>query len=240
MKNILVIAALSLCAGEAMGQKLVGDTTFVRQAQQFAIDTYAQAIKGQELFYNGGGYIEVRGQGEEHPYFLNDELQPGSVKFSGLAYNNVYIMYNAALDKVISESPNSTLIVLNPEKLSAFKINNSSFERLTKDKYPTLPQTGYYEILYAGKAKIIALRQKTYREKLDTRKEIYYDASNSYFVFHQGNFHKVKSKGSILKLLNDKKSELKTMIRQKGLRFSDNREVGLARIAEFYDQLTAQ
>jgi hypothetical protein len=240
MKQLLSIVIFAFVTSYCFPQSVIGDTSFVKISYDKSLAFYKTAIKGQEMYYNGSKYIEGRRSETHHPYFLYDELQKGSITFAGEYFDSVFIMYNASIDKVISESPNSTLIVLNPEKLQSFSINGHYFKRF-ETKTNNLPQTGFYEVIYSGKTEVIALRVKAFRERLDAGgSEIYYDVRNYYFVNHKRKFYPVRTKSSMLKVLSSQKSSLKSMIRKNKLRFSDNREAGLARIAELYDQLTAQ
>ncbi len=64
-----------------------------------------------------------------------------------------------------------------------------------------------------------------------------FDESVRYYVVKDGNFHVVKTKGSVLQVLSDRKSELKNFLRKNRIRYNDDREKAIVRLTEFYDTL---
>ena len=69
--------------------------------------------------------------------------------------------------------------------------------------------------------------------------ENYFNAKDEYFLKKGNTYYNLSaSQGSILKLLKDKKSELQQYIKSNKIRFRDNPEDALARIAAQYDHLT--
>ena len=64
-----------------------------------------------------------------------------------------------------------------------------------------------------------------------------YEEKNRYFVLRNGVFFPVRSKGSVLKLMDDRRQELRKHLKQQKIVFSDNRERALKSLAEHYDTL---
>ena len=80
--------------------------------------------------------------------------------------------------------------------------------------------------------------QRAYRETLQAPNIIpSFDESVRYYVVKDGNFHVVKTKGSVLQVLSDRKSELKNFLRKNRIRYNDDREKAIVRLTEFYDTL---
>jgi hypothetical protein len=103
----------------------------------------------------------------------------------------------------------------------------------------SLPATGYYEVLYTGKSKVIARRQKILHQEIENGViETTFDERNHFYIYKDGIFHPVKSKSSDLKLLQEQKQKLKKMLRQRNAGYDGNRELLFKNAAEYYDTLT--
>ena len=90
-----------------------------------------------------------------------------------------------------------------------------------------------------GNQKFTGSTRKHYREKLESTKVIpQFDESVRYYLVKDGVFTVVKSKGSVLKVLSDHKSEVKNFIRKNRIAFKGNRDEALVRVTQFYDTLT--
>ena len=214
------------------------DTTFLATAVQNSVKRYTQAVHYQTGLYNGSEYVEPEQTNEQHPFFISEDWVNGTVAYDGEVYENVPLLYDITSDKVITELHNANPLVLVPEKLTRFSLSGHTFERIQNETINnTLPRTGYYDVLYNGKTKVISLRQKIRQEKIESIKdiEIFFDERPRYFILKNGSYFPVKSKISVLKLLPDKKHELKHFASRNKLRFRKNREMALTRLAEFYD-----
>ena len=64
-----------------------------------------------------------------------------------------------------------------------------------------------------------------------------YEERNRYFILRDGEFFPVRSKGSVLKILDNRRQELKRFLKREKIIFSDNRELALKRLAEHYDNV---
>jgi hypothetical protein len=224
----------------AQAQTIKGDTSFVADAVASSVRIYEGFIHGQELFYNGSAYVEPARTGDQHSFFLSEDWIFGSVSFDGETFNNVPFLYDIMIDQLITESATGNMQVLPREKVRWFTLGERRFENIdNKAANNSLPRSGFYEVLYSGKTKLICLRQKLQQEKIESRiLDIYYEEKNRYFVLKNDEFIGVKNKGSLIKVLNDQKSQLKAFARKNAAQFGDNRDALMAAIATEYDLLT--
>lgn len=230
---------LLLCASLALAQP-AADTLFVRDAVKNTIGFYTTSIQGQTSLYNGSQYREPnRSDNDQHPFFENDDWVTGTVTYDGQYYEDVPLLYDITSDKVVTENYyNADQIVLVWEKLDAFTIGADAFEKLS---HKTLPRAGFYHVLYNGETKVVARRQKVIREKITGQSiEIEFDPRYRYFIFKNGAYFTVKSKASMLKVLEDEKPALRQFINKNKLRFKFMREEALRRVAAYYDTLKKQ
>lgn len=216
------------------------DTTFLSAAIQNSIQLYQQAIGGQAKLYNGSKYLAPEHTVDQHPYFFSVDWIMGDVFYDGEIFENVPLMYDILNGQLITEHYSSGHpIQLIVEKLSHFSIAGHNFEKIENESVGgSLPLTDFYDILYPGETKVIARRQKILREQIVSNViEASFDEKGRYFIFKNGVFFQVKSKASVLKILEDKKQDLKKFLKKNPIRFSENRELVLKSLAQFYDTL---
>ena len=213
------------------------DTSFLAQSKTKSIALYAATILDQSRLFNGSDYIVYIPRDEEHPYYGSDDWTTGSVVYWEELYENVSLLFDLSIDQVIVEHDRGSPVRLIPEKVQRFTILGHTFVRLLKDDKNKLSD-GFYDQLYNGKSKVYARFSKAYRETLQAPNVIpSFDESVRYYIVKDGNFHVVKTKGSVLQVLSDRKSELKNFLRKNRIRYNDDREKAIVRLTEFYDTL---
>jgi hypothetical protein len=216
------------------------DTTFIITAKRNTIDLYQKALRTQSRLYNGSKYAAPKQTFEQHPYFASEDWITGAVFYDGEYFPDIPLMYDLFLGALVTEHyPSGHFLELVPEKLQYFSMGDHYFEKIENESVSnSLPKTGFYEILYDGKTRLVSLRQKYLREKIEAPDIIItYEEKNRYFIFMDEVFFPVKSKASMLKLLDDRKRELKRFLKQQQIKFSSNRELALKSLAEHYDSL---
>lgn len=214
------------------------DSTFLATSISNTISRYKEAIGVQARLYNGSKYKAPPHTIDEHPYFISEDWLTGSVFYDGEYFQLVPLMFDLYNAQLITEHLSSGHpIQLVPEKLRSFTIAGHDFEKIENEAVG-LPEKGFYDILYPGETKVIARRKKYMREKIEsTTIDRKYDERNRYYILKNGIFAPVKTKGSVLKLLADKKPELKKFLKRQTGAFSDDREQYLKDIAAYYDTL---
>jgi hypothetical protein len=211
------------------------DTSFLAQSKTKSIALYTATIQHQSRLYNGSDYIIYLPKDEEHPYYGTDDWTSGSIVYWEELYENVPLLFDLSIDQVIAEHERGSPIRLVPEKVQRFTILGHTFIRLYRDDKNRISD-GFYDQLYNGKSKVYAKHSKTYRETLESHKVIpHFDEGVRYYLVKDGNFHVVKSKASVLQVLSDRKSEVKSFLRKNRIRYKDNREKAIVRVTEFYD-----
>jgi hypothetical protein len=219
------------------GQSTKIDTLFLTESKEKVVALYNATIQHQSRLYNGSDYIIYISKDEEHPYFGTDDWADGSIVYWEELYENVPLLYDLSSDQVIAEHERGSPIRLVQEKVQRFTILNHTFVRLLRDEKNRISD-GFYDQLYNGKTKVYAKHSRTYRETLEAPRIIpHFDEGVRYYLVKDGNFHIVKSKASVIQVLGDRKSEVKSFLRKNRVRFNDDREKAIVRIAEFYDTL---
>jgi hypothetical protein len=233
----LFTAILLLTSALCYGQVTNADTSFIAQAKKKSIVLYTSSIQHQSRLYNGNDYVIYQSRNDEHPYYSTDDWSTGSVVYWGELYENISLLYDLSTDQVITEHDRGSPIRLLPEKVQAFKIAEHTFVRLYRDDKNRISD-GFFDQLYDGKTKVYGRYWKTYGEDLENTKVVpRFDASIRYYIVKDGVFTVVKSKGSVLQVLEDRKQDVKNFIRKNRINFKDNREKAIVRVTEFYDTL---
>jgi hypothetical protein len=241
MKYIICSLVIYCLAPESNAQPVVADTAFASVAARNTIKVYEKYIEGQELIYSGSLYKELLRTNESHPYFLTAEWTFESVRFEGEKFDNVPLLYDIIADLLITESVTGNTQALPRDRVDNFSIQGHFFERVeNKDFQNSLPRSGFFEVLYNGKTKVLCLRQKQLQEKADNNKiEMDFYEKWKYFVLRDGRYFQVKSKSSIIKLLADRKAELRSFVKRNNHLLTKNPDVALPAITREYDSLTA-
>lgn len=239
IKKIPALLFTILFANSAYSQT-AQDTLFVALARQNTTAIYLKDLLTQSRLYNGSKYFPPEHTLEEHPYFHTPDWITGSLFYDGEYFREVPLMYDLASQVLVTEhAANGHAIRLVEEKLKHFTLDGQYFERIINDSVGnSLPATGFYQVLHDGPTKVVVRHQQTLREQIISGAvERSYDARSRYFLMRDGRFFPVRSKASVLKLLADRKSDLKKFLRQRKLSFADYREAALKSVAEYYDDV---
>jgi hypothetical protein len=240
MLRKLLIGFLFLIPSTAVFPQLASDTTFLDEAIQNATQRYHRAIGSQAKIYNGSRYPESNASVEEHPFFLSDDWFIGDAFYDGELFSNVPLMYDIVTSNLVTEHLSSGHpIQLITAKLKRFSLAGHNFEKIENESVGgSLPKTDFYDIVYSGQSKVIALHQKIVRERIESGDVVtYFPEKTRHFLFKNGIFFHVKSKTSALKVLKEEKQPLKKFLKSNKIIFSLDREASLIGMAQFYDSL---
>jgi hypothetical protein len=223
---------------ETSGQS--SDTLFVAAALQNSIHSYNVATANQSGLYNGGDYAEPARTNENHPYFLNEDWQNGSVEYKGQVYENLPLLYDLTSQRLVSELFNGQLFSLVTEHVRWFTLGERRFVNIDNNSVnKSLPVSGYYEEVYDGRSTVLALHVKTREERIESSSiQVYFNARARYYILYNGNFVRITNKSSLLKLMSGNKSEMRSFINKQKLSFKRGAlSNALAAAASHYDTL---
>jgi len=222
----------SLCC---MAQSNV-DTAFVALANTRTKQVYSNYIQGQARLFNGVEYTEYLARNDEFPFFLSDDWIFGDVLYDDEWYENVPLEYDIRIDQVVTEHMlNGAKIQLIADKVDRFVISGHTIVRLYGTKTNGIA-TGFYDMLYDGPTKVYVRREKNLQESIESQVIVArFEEKNHIYMVKDGVFYPVKKKGSVLDVLKDRKSEVKSFMSKNKIRFKKDREQAIVRAAKFYD-----
>ncbi|MEO5978543.1 MAG: hypothetical protein ABIS36_02990 [Chryseolinea sp.] len=238
MRLILIIILL-ISSLKGFSQLIRKDTAFVALADARETQLYNDFIGGQSRLYNGTEYHDYLTKDEEHPYFGANDWSKGNIVYDDDFYKNIELFYDISRDQVITEHKlTGGKIEMIAKKIAQFTINGHPFVRLNQDKEKVIKE-GFYEVLYQGKVNVFARREKQMQDKTENYTVVHtFIERNKVYIVKNGIYHFVKTKKSVLAVFDDKRQELKAFLKTEKLRYKDNRELAIAKMAGEYDKQT--
>jgi hypothetical protein len=239
-----VVLCLELLSHSVYSQDVKSDTSFLASAVSNAKTYYIQRIGGESPLFNGVQYKElnIHNYDEGHPYFLSDDWIDGSINYDGGLYENIPMQYDLINDKIIIDHPISHFkLELISEKVNSFLLDGHRVVKLYADSTKTSIKSGFYESLYDGKIKAYVKHKKEKREVFESNViKSFFDVKDQYYIWMNDIYYPVKSKSSILKIFNNKKTLLRKYLNKNKINFKNNRGLAIAKSAEFYEQSEKQ
>ena len=227
---------LFMFQGSAFCQQAGTDTLFLSASRQYQRSLYNGSIGGQSRLFNGTEHRDYLSQDEENPYFGIDDWQWGFIYYDDERYDSVALFYDLSRDQVITEHMlTGAKIELIAKKISAFTMNGHYFERLHRDSLGVISE-GFYERLYNGETKVYVRRTKTLNSRASGNELLYtFEERNRIYLLKDKVYHPVRTKKSVLRVLEDKKPEIRDMLKREKIKLKKDREHGIVRMAQTYD-----
>lgn len=238
--NLHCIRVFILLCGFTYAYPVLAQVTGNQLVIANTVTAYQKAIGPQSQLYRGAIYEYYDVQSIGTPYFKDNPafFENGSVTYYGTSYKNIRLLYDLNLKQVITFLyDNISKLALLSEGVSAFDLHGHHFIKLVPDELNKKMDAGFYDELYNNKLQLLVKRSKSGQFESLTAKRVYY-SQNSYYIKKGGIYHSVNTKGQVLKLLNDKKKELKKYIKDRGIDYSDNKEQAMVMILAYYDSIT--
>lgn len=206
-----------------------------------AVQRYHQFLYPESSLYSGRQYNDYAYTIQEgSPFFDAVPFQNGSVVFQNMLYKNVPIAYDIVTESiVIYDAQHTYKLILASPKVSRFITSGHVFINITKDSAEARQlRIGYYELLYAGKTRVLKKDRRTVQESLSSAGvKRYIDRSVDYYVRKDNEYHNVNTKEALFSLFKNERKQMKQLLRKKKLKFRHNKDEAIAQAAEYYDEL---
>lgn len=223
----------------ANGQYNIDSFKLVQQVRLNGVWHHAQGV--QSGIYSGREYMDyTRLLKEGHPYF-DTSLALASIDYSGVVYEQVPVLLDLIKEELIAQHANKVFLVqLVKSKITSFSFNGHFFEHLGRDslRNKTGLSDGFYDRVYDGqKARFYVRRQKTIQEVIENLQvnKLVRNADR-YYIFKDDQYHSVRTKASVTKLLGHKK-QLSQALRHNNVKFKKNRERAIHLMVQTFDSL---
>ena len=160
--------------------------------------------------FNGLEYIEqYRTINNRYKFFKSSEFQTGSIVYDGQFYDKVLLKYDLNTDELLFNVgynyPYPTLILFK-SKVKSFKLGESDFVHIAMGEGNN-QMSGFYELLLVGDPITLLKKNKKKRFKRIKGNTVYYEfgQDDEYFIKLKGEYHEIKTKKDINRLMPDKK-----------------------------------
>jgi len=233
----LIFFVFTMTIVNASAQSLLTDTPRYTPDAQQAIDDYNTAIADQSEIYNGAGYTLYPAASKGSAYF-NDAVftAPGAIRYDGIMYKNVPLLYDMYADVFVAAQRN-ILFVLRADRLSDVYLQGHHFVKLIFQKEQPLTP-GFYDELYDGQTQVLVKRARQVNNITSVQTiETIYENEDVIYIKKDNHYYKVDGKGSVLNVFKDKKRQLSRFLSDKGIRYKNDKEAAIVKLAIYYDQL---
>lgn len=229
----------------SFGQTAQNDSAYLQTTLNQTITSFNKLIGQQSRLYNGHEYQVYDRSIKGNALFPLDAetWELGSVNYDGIIYKDVPMMYDIYKDVVVVLLYNkfSRYSLLN-ERVHDFTLSDHHFVRVEADSLNNNNSgitTGFYDQLYGGRIEVLAKRTKTIQNSTNVTAslETYFIEKNEYYIRKGNTYYSVSSQSSFLKVLKDKKNILQQYIRENQIKFRNDPENAMAKIASYYDHL---
>lgn len=226
MKPFLFHTSLTVASAfpfQVTAQSGDSEASVYKERYDYAVNTLIEEQRG---LYNGNEYYPYPVLGGGHPFFISDRLQPERIKFNGIGYDDVLLIYDLFQDAVVIDNNKGARICPVREKIVAFTSQGHVFRRVVNHKGL---KDGFYDILYDGPTSLYARRTKRMRG-------FQWNEDVSYYLV-RAEVTIIKDKKSLLAALADKEKEIRKFIKENKLTFRNAKAESFSKILRHYDTL---
>ena len=224
--------------GPAASGQVSSTTALAAGSPDQAMRLYSASTQAESRLRNGLEYVNpTPAYFVGNPFFISDLPQRGSVAYDGGYYERVPLLYEQHQDQVLLfDSIKNVKIQLISSRVAAFMLGKSQFVRLEADSGRVLTP-GFYEVLVAGPAQLLARRVKR-AEKSSTGRELtgQYVVEDRFFVQRGHHYTEVAKLSQVLSALPEQKLVLQKLARSRNLKFKTaSREAALVDLVRAYN-----
>jgi hypothetical protein len=234
------LPALLLFGYAAQAQQTLPQFNSSASAKDTAIEHYYKFTDQRSRLYNGKEFIAYHPAMEGHAFFTDDQFHKGTVMYDGLKFEDVNIQYDLVRDDLVIQHFDVFFkLVLVPEKVQWFVVNEHKFKRLVKDSLNKIPlATGYYDFLHEGDIELLVRRTKRIEETVTDRVTQRIAAKDFFYIHKDGVYHPVRSLKGLLSVLKENSRNIRQELRRQKIKFRKNREKAILTAVKLYDSTT--
>lgn len=224
-------------------QPVRADSSSQQNAFNKSLSLFNASIGEESRLYNGTEYNFYDPIIKGNAYFSDvNAFTPGSVFYDGTFFSGVPMLYDIYSDKVVTLLYNHfSKFSLAKEKVQSFDILGHHFVNINADTLTNnlVIKSGFYDELYNGKTQVLAKREKNIQTATSgiLGPESYFNPVKNYYLRKNNIYYTITGKGSMLGVLKDKKKEIQQYIKTNQIKFGDDPEGAMVKIASYYDHL---
>jgi len=222
------------------------DYKFISDLQKSYMDSlYVRRVNISDELINGREYVPYYFKSKVKPLLSEGKKRSGSLVFNGRRYNNLFLEYDTFRDQLIYSDSTKLLndkvfkIALNKDPVNEFSLifsdGSMMFRYFTavKEKSFNLP-SGFYEVVYDGKAKCIIKHQSFLVEKEGLYEYRYTPVE---YIKVESGYSRVRSGKGFIKLFGNESDEVRKFMRTNKVHFRRADKNEIATVMRYYDSL---
>ena len=229
-----------LLSQHAHAQGTLPDSAFYRKALANTRSLYMKNMGADSYLFTGKAYDHYWNGVIGHPFFMTEQLQPGSVDYDGVLYENIPLGYDMNRDDVVTKTfSNNENLALLGEKIRYFIIGTHSFVRIFPDSAnASVPATGFYEILYQGITTVLLKHEYKIEKSLKAEDNITkFTNYDRYYIEKDERYHLISGENDLLALLKDQKAEIRKFLRRREINYKKDPSKTIVQTVAYYAQL---
>jgi hypothetical protein len=195
----------------------------------------------EQIIFNGRAwrnlYIRVKGD----PFLFTTGFVTGTVTVNGRTFDNLKVSYDAHNDEVLTMTGQGIIIQLNRERVDGFTMDyNLKTYRFKRYDNDTLNGPGgYLNILHDGSLKLTVKYRKEIYVLADNNKYDVFQQTQKIYVKKDETWTQIRSKSDLLKLLTDKKQQIRNYISTNKIKISKKDPESFLKVIVFYENLSS-
>lgn len=207
-------------------------------AKEAVINHYFSSIGEYAAIYSGKEQNKYPSFYKNHPYYKTDSYQEGTLSFDGIVYPNVKLRLDLNLEELAILSLDNRFNIVIPSDRLDYAYIGSDYITINKGENP-LPK-GFNIRLYEGEHSVWLKQSCLFTKRIEDRTILYqFDIKKRFYVYKDGQYHKIGSLSSLLKLFPEQKEKLKRHIKATGLNFRSSPENTIVEVVKQYEILIA-
>lgn len=236
--NRVFVALLMLTTFGVEAQENFADSALLTKLHETR-KAYDKERGNQLAIYNGIQHYPYSPSIEGIAYFQADEWKKGSVVFSDISYEDIFMKYDLVTDQLIV-TPNydgGLFMALFSPRVKEFSFGGNRFVRLTRESTNGELADGFYQVLSSGKVTAIARTQKIIEEKVDiTGISRWFEMKTRYYILKDGKYKPIRNKNDLTNLLKEHRREVNQALSNLKLKFRKNAEQNIIAATDAYNQ----
>jgi hypothetical protein len=193
----------------------------------------------KKLLLNGRVWFDKYAKAEGDQFFLSDAFMKGSVTFNGRRFDDLDVKYDLINDELILRPESHPIIFMNKEMVDSFRLfySGRDYKIINAGNDSSGVLNGYVIVLYDGESKLYAkYSKKIYPLAVDGRYDLFVQVQHIYLE-KEGELIPVRGKKELMRLLDDRKKEIKHYINNSRIRLTEKDAGTFIPVLEYYDSV---
>ncbi|MBN2666425.1 MAG: hypothetical protein JXR67_07935 [Bacteroidales bacterium] len=192
-----------------------------------------------QVLYNGRAWRNIYYKIQGDQFLFNSGFIPGSVTMRGRTFQGQSVRYDCYNDELLLLTGKGIILQLNKELVDGFTLehNNRSFifRHFKTDTVSSL--TGFLNVLSEGNASLyVKYSKEVLILAIENRYDIFTETIRM-FVEKDGIITRIGNRGTLLRLLADRKQQVRNYMKSNSLRFSKKDPESIRPVIDYYNSL---